>query len=95
MTRREGFFVLVATAAGFLGGTVSGGLRTVQAQERNWPKTLTAERFVVMDSGGNRRVEIGVENDGHGGVRIYDENGRLTWSAPDAHIWPAGREHRP
>ena len=89
-TRKEAVFVIVAALAGFLRGTVAAGIVPVHAQERNWPKTLTAERFVVVDANGAKRVEIGVEVDGQGSL---SENGRLAWSAPDLHVWPAATRH--
>jgi len=90
MTRREAGFVMVAALAGFLGGTVANGIAPVHAQEHNWPKTLTAERLVIVNPNGARRVEISVDNQGQGNMQIYDEHGRLAWSAPDMHLWPAG-----
>ncbi len=83
----------MAALAGFLRGTVAAGIVPVHAQERTWPKTLTAERFVVVDAKGAKRLEIGVEVDGQGSLKVYDENGRLAWSAPDLHVWPAATRH--
>jgi len=89
ITTRELVFLSAAALLGWLGGAVSAG-RPVHAQERNLPKVITAEKFVVVDTAGTRRAEIGVGADGQASVRIYDERGKLEWSAPESpHVWPA------
>jgi hypothetical protein len=87
--RKEWTFAAIALAAGFVGGALSGGLGTVFAQQRG--TEISAERFVVVDSKGMKRGELGVDAQGRAILNLYSENGRLLWAAP-AHIGiiPAG-----
>jgi hypothetical protein len=87
--RNECILAIIATAAGFVGGAVSGGLGTVFAQDR--ATQITAERFVVVDAKGMKRGELGMDSQGRIQLNLYSENGRLLWSPP-AHIGivPAG-----
>ncbi len=89
MTRRECVLAALATAAGFLGGALSSGAVSIFAQERTWPKVITAEKFVVLDSSGGKRAELGVSRNGKTALRLYDEHGRLVWNVPDGLVWPA------
>ncbi len=93
MTTREVLLTAAAILAGFLGGTLSNRVLPVYAQERQWPKTLTAEKLVAVDDTGAKRVEIGVDRNGQGSVKIYNEHGRLTWSIPETQLTPAKSEH--
>jgi hypothetical protein len=87
--RKEWVFAGIALAAGFVGGTLSGGLRTVFAQNRT--TEITAERFAVVDSKGVNRGEFGVDAGGRIVLNLYGENGRVLWSAPArTGIVPAG-----
>ncbi len=95
ITRRECALAAAAALAGFLGGAASTWVRPVYAQEHNWPKTVTARELVVVDGAGARRVEIGVDAYGQGSLHIYDEHGRLAFSAPDLHVWPAAAPPHP
>ena len=89
ITRRECVLAFVAALAGFLGGALSNRVAPVHAQERSWQKSVIAEKFVVVDASDAKRVEIGVEAAGQGNLKVYDEHGRLAWSVPDLHLWPA------
>jgi len=89
ITRRDCALAAVAALGGFLGGAASGRLMPVHAQERNWPRTITAERFVAVDAKGARRVVIGVDAAGQGSLEVFDAQGRIVWSAPGVHISPA------
>jgi hypothetical protein len=88
--RKEWIFAVIAVAAGFLGGAASGGLRTVFAQERT--TQITAERFVVVDAKGMKRGELGLDPQGHIALNLYNETGRLLWSAPMRGMLPVGGE---
>ena len=93
MTKRELLLTAAALLAGFLGGAISDRVLPVYAQERQWPKVLTAEKLVAVDDTGAKRVEIGVDRHGQGSVKIYNEHGRLTWSIPETQLMPAKTEH--
>jgi hypothetical protein len=87
--RKELVFAMIALAAGFVGGALSGGLRTVFAQQR--ATEITAERFTVVDSKGVRRGEFGLDSQGRILLDLYNENGRLLWAAPaSVRAFPAG-----
>jgi hypothetical protein len=87
--RKQSILVMIAVAAGFLGGAVSGGLRSVFAQERT--TQIAAERFVVVDAKGMKRGELGLDSQGRIALNLYNENGRLLWAAPvRGGIFPAG-----
>jgi hypothetical protein len=87
--RKEWALAVIALAAGFVGGALSGGLRTVFAQQH--ATEITAERFTVVDSKGVNRGEFGVDAGGRIVLNLYGENGRILWSAPArTGIFPAG-----
>jgi len=92
ITRKECALAGLAALAGFLGGAAS-RVVPVYAQERSWPKTITAEKFVAVSAAGDKRVEIGVEATGQGSLKVYDQYGWLAWSS-DVQIWPAASSHR-
>jgi len=70
----------VALAAGFVGGALSNGLGTALAQERT--RQITADRFVVADANGLKRGELGLDSRGRINLTLYDDQGRVLWSAP-------------
>ena len=70
----------VAMAAGFAGGVLSNGLGTALAQERT--RQITADRFVVANVNGNKRGEFGLDARGRINLTLYDDQGRVMWSAP-------------
>jgi hypothetical protein len=88
--RKQSIFVMIALAAGFVGGAVSGGLRTVFAQERT--TQITAERFVVTDAKGMKRGELGLDSQGRIALNLYTDTGRLLWAAPVRGMLPVGSE---
>jgi hypothetical protein len=85
MMRKEWVLAAVALAAGFLGGALSGGA-SVFAQERT--RQITAERFVVTDAAGRKRGELGLDAQGRISLNLYNEQGRLLWSAPLRSLFP-------
>jgi hypothetical protein len=77
MSRIRTGWIIAAVLAGFVGGAA--------AQERfwPWPKAVTAQAFVVMDEHSKKRAELGISGrDGKLVLRLYDESGRVIWSAP-------------
>lgn len=63
--KRVGAVVLVGIAAAALMG-----------QARTAGRKMEAERFVVLDSSGKRRAELGVWPDGWAGLAIFDLDGK-------------------
>ncbi|MBV9743541.1 MAG: hypothetical protein JO099_07245 [Acidobacteriia bacterium] len=80
MLPKEWTLAALALAAGFAGGAISTGLGTVFAQERT--RQITAERFVVVDASGKKRGEFGLDGQGSLNLNLYNDQGRLLWSAP-------------
>jgi hypothetical protein len=78
--RKQWVLTVAAVVAGFAGGALSSGLGTVFAQERT--RQITAERFVVADANGMKRAELGLDPQGAIHLTLYNEQGRVLWSAP-------------
>jgi hypothetical protein len=76
---------LVAALAGFLGGAAG---RVVPVLAQSGEKVVQAQAFVLVDAAGNRRGEFRVNQQGQTVLHLYDENGRLSWSAPRMGIVP-------
>jgi hypothetical protein len=77
-------------ASAVLAGFVCGAA----AQETFRPKTITAQSFVVVDAHGKKRAEFGLWARDKVVLRLYDEQGRVIWSAPPAlDILPADISH--
>ncbi len=93
MVRREWLLAAVSMAAGFLGGAISGGLGTAFAQDRSQnerPREITAQRFVVVDTNGAMRAELGLDAQGRINLTLYNQRGRVVWSAPTRGFTPVG-----
>ena len=89
MTGRNCTLVAAAVAAGFLGGVLANGINTAFAQPRGGPaQEITAQRFVVADPSGNKRAEMGLDPAGRIHLTLYNEKGRVLWSAPVAGVMP-------
>jgi hypothetical protein len=78
--RKQWTLIAAAIAAGFAGGALSNGVGKVFAQERT--HQITAERFVVADFNGTKRGELGLDARGRINLTLYDDQGRVIWSAP-------------
>ncbi len=86
--KRAALLVLLCFFAGLLGGIVSS--RTVVHAETA-PKILLAEEFRVVDAQGQKWGAFGVGPDGLPYLVLYDQHGRLLWSArhPTPRVQPA------
>ena len=86
---KQWMLTALSLAAGFVGGAISSGLGTALAQERT--RQITAERFVVTDANGMKRGELGLDPQGRINLNLYNEQGRILWSAPArGGIFPVG-----
>lgn len=83
--------VMLATAAGFLGGVLSQFMfqaLPLGAQVQIPAHELRATRFALVDRAGKIWGEFKV-NDGKPEIALYDEDGRVAWKATNS------RELRP
>jgi hypothetical protein len=103
ISRRGGYIVLrkelvslaLATAAGFAGGSLTNGLTTVFAQGLPKPNIVQARSFVVIDTRGATRAELGVDYNGNTIFNLYDQHGHKVFSIPANGITPAGPRNQP
>jgi hypothetical protein len=89
MAGRNGMLIAAAAAAGFLGGALAAGVNTALAQQQGGPaQEITAQRFIVADANGKKRAEMGLDPQGRIQLTLYNERGRVLWSAPMAGVMP-------
>ena len=101
MSRKELGALALATAAGFFGGSLSTGLTPVFAQGRmdpgfrspaiNQPYVIHARSFVVVDTRGATRAELGVDSTGNTILNLYDQRGQKTFSVPPRGVIPVSQ----
>jgi len=79
-TKRDVLMVIVALAAGLVGGVVSSWFlmgAPVFAQKAPQPeKVLQAERFEVVDQAGKLRAALGTASDGSPSLTLADQAGK-------------------
>ena len=67
--------IILALAAGFLGGTLSQRVMQVHAQEI--PQEIRAHRFVLVDESGVNRGVLGFGKDGSAGIEVMDKKNHV------------------
>jgi len=71
--------IVLAMAAGFIGGTVGSSFKTVYAQT---PEGLIrGGEFVLLDAQGRTRGEWAVDSSDRGVIRMFDSKGSLIWDS--------------
>ncbi|HWN57499.1 MAG TPA: hypothetical protein VNO74_05330, partial [Methylomirabilota bacterium] len=71
-------FVTMTIAAAFVGGAVSGHMFAASAiGAASAPKMLTAQKFLLVDSHGKTRGELGITRKGVAQVAVFDGAGTL------------------
>ena len=94
MTVSNWMLIAAASIAGFLGGALANGVSTAFRQQRGgFAQEITAQRFVVADTGGNKRAEMGFDLRNRIKLTLYSENGRVLWSAPMPGLVPLSSTH--
>ena len=89
----------LALAAGLAGGMLSHYVwpQPVQAQARQTPQEIRAQRFILEDASGKTLGTFSVEGPrpggpargAFGGIRLFDGRGREIWRSPSLGIFPA------
>jgi hypothetical protein len=85
--------LILATFAGFLGGTIGSRLTSVYAQGSG-VEVLQAKDFVLLDGAGHKRGEWRMGSSGQPVLRLFDAQGRVIWDTmgtPRAQLTPANR----
>jgi hypothetical protein len=90
VSRKELLSLALATAAGFAGGSLTNGLTTVFAQGLAKPNIVQARSFVVVDTRGATRAELGVDSFGNTVFNLYGQHGEKIFTVPSRGIIPAG-----
>jgi hypothetical protein len=81
MNRRSHMVVsmVIGFCGGILGSYISG--QSVRAQElRQGAKTVTAQKFVLINEQGGPAGIFGFDNDGSPEITLFDERGNIIWS---------------
>ena len=77
MRKRQTFLYATLTLTGaFIGGAVMTQLAASVAMAEGRARTVSAEQFVLLDSGGSKRAVMKVATDGTTHLAMFDGSGR-------------------
>lgn len=75
--------IVIAGFIGFLAGAITVSVVPVRPVHAKNPKsvaqTVEARSFVLVDEAGNKRGEWILDKSGQPSLRMFDEQGRVTW----------------
>ncbi len=82
-----------AVAAGFVGGALSQYIFPASTYAQSPTKEIAAQRFVLKtEAGSNVGVMAIDQTDGQPNIVLFDEKGRVLWSARGQRLQPLGKD---